>query len=146
MPVQYARGSLSRMSPRSSTSLPGRLAAAGLLLGLAVSDGCGGSGGGCGGCGVSNQDFCAAYCLPGENVYGCDIPSTNDRVCAIDDATALGLCPPGSSAKLLAVCPNGPPGTGGQGGGGPDGAQGGTASAPPPGADESAGGSAASGG
>lgn len=85
-------------------------------------------------------------CLPGENLYGCDIPSTNDRVCAIDDVTALGLCPPGSNAKLLAVCSHTPPGTGGQGGGGPDGAQGGTASTPPPGVDESAGGSAAAGG
>lgn len=72
-------------------------------------------------------------------MYGCDVPSSNDRICAIDDATALGLCPPGSNAKLLAVCSQTPPGTGGQGGGGLDGAQGGTVSTPPPGVDESAG-------
>jgi len=120
------------MNSRRSTSSPGRLAVCfGFLIGLAVSDGCGGSGGGCGGCGVSDQDFCA-NCFPGENVYGCDVPSSNSRVCAIDDATALGLCGAGSNAKLLAEYSNTPPGTGGQDGRGPDGAQGGTASAPPP--------------
>jgi hypothetical protein len=136
-----------RMDLRRSAFSPSRLAAAvGFLLGLALSDGCGGGGGaaGCGGCGVSNEDFCA-YCAPGENVYGCDVPSTNDRICAIDDVTALGLCPQGSNATLLAVCPNVLSGTGGQDGGGADGAQGGTTSTPPPGVDESASGSATAG-
>jgi hypothetical protein len=124
-------------------SSPRRLAAAvAFLIGLALGCGGGGGGGG-GGCGVSNDEFCAQNCFPGQNVYGCDVPSSNDRICAIDEAMAVGLCPPGSNAKFLAQCPPMPnPGTGGQGGDGADGAQGGTAATPPPGVDESADGNA----
>lgn len=114
------------------------MATLGLFLGLAAADGCdcGGGGGGGGGCGVSNEEFCQ-NCLPGENVYGCAVASSNDRICAIDAATAVGLCPADSGAKLLAQCNNGQnQGTDGKAGG--DDEEGKAEGAPPPGADETA--------
>lgn len=67
----------------------------GLLIGLGVSLGLGTTG-----CGQSDNEVKACDSCPGQFAYLCQVPSSNNIVCAIDDAQASGLCPEGWSGKV----------------------------------------------
>ena len=43
------------------------------------------------GCPESDEDFCTG-CDPGEDIYFCDVPSSNNRICAPSDAAATAIC------------------------------------------------------
>lgn len=87
------------------------LSCAALLLGVALGSGCN-----CNNTDVEGQ--CQA-CSP-RRAYRCPVPSTNNIICANDDAHALALCPEGPTALPCEA------GSGGQANGG----SGGQAAAP----------------
>ena len=64
------------------------------------------------GCTPSDSEFCDGACGPGEDIYFCDVPSSNNRVCADSLATASGLCSPNLVRGTVACLQSGGSSTG----------------------------------